>query len=219
MRIDVTFEQADMEVCPAFDKVIPMDISSASVQELVQGTLSGEYISDKVTSLRFGAFAGCANLTYVSLPNCATFNGARTFSLCSKITALDLPKLETITDGSYTFSGVRGVKEINLPSLTKITNMVAFFQNCQTVRKIYLPLLGGTTIGNTCFDNNYYLNTLVLGGDTLNPLGSTNAFRNAGSYTSGLSIYVPDELVEAYKTATNWVAMANKIKPISELEE
>ena len=191
------------------------------IAKLVQGTIEGEFVSEEVTKLRLGAFSSCENLTRISLPNCTTMNlGTRVFYNCAKLYSLELPKLETITDGSYTFSGVRVIKEINLPSLTKITNMVAFFQNCQQIPTIKLPLLGGTTIGNTCFDNNYRLNTLVLGGDTLNPLGSTNAFRNAGSYSSeGLSIYVPDNLVDAYKSATNWVAMADKIKPMSELEE
>ena len=200
---------------------VNVEVDTFDADAFVQGTIEGELISDKVTNLRTGAFAECTNLTCVSLPNCTTMNyGTRTFYNCKSLSSVELPKLETITEGSYTFSGVRSIREINLPSLTKITSMTAFFQNCQNVRKIILPLLGGTTIGNTCFDNNYQLNTLVLGGDTLNPLDSTNAFRNAGSQTaSGLSIYVPDNLVEAYKTATNWVSMADKIKPMSELEE
>lgn len=220
MKIDVAFEQTDMELRPVFDTIIPMDISSASVKALLDGSISGKIVDTGIAHLRLGSFAECTNLTYVSLPNCTTMNyGARVFYNCTNLTAIDLPKLETITDGSYTFSNLHKITEISMPSLTKITNMVAFFQNCKTVTKIYLPLLGGTTIGNTCFDNNYYLNTLVLGGDTLNPLGSTNAFRNAGSNVAGgLKIYVPDALVDAYKTATNWVAMADKIKPMSELE-
>lgn len=30
------------------------------------------------------------------------------------------------------------------------------------------------------------------------------------------SIYVPDESVDAYKTATNWTALADRIKPMSQ---
>jgi hypothetical protein len=36
---------------------------------------------------------------------------------------------------------------------------------------------------------------------------------------STLTIYVPDESVEAYKGATNWSAYADQIKPISEYVE
>ena len=220
MRIDVTFTQTDMEVCPAFDTIIPMDISSASVQALVDGSISGEYVSDKVTRLRMGVFSQCENLTRVSLPNCTEMNwGVRSFYKCTNITILELPKLETITEGNYTFTNMDSIREISLPSLTKITTASSTFSNCKAVRKIILPRLSGTTIGSGCFDNAYYLNTLVLGGDTLNPLGNTNAFRNAGSWsTLELNIYVPDNLVETYKTATNWTAYADKIKPISEWE-
>lgn len=37
--------------------------------------------------------------------------------------------------------------------------------------------------------------------------------------TKNCPIYVPDEAVDAYKTATNWAAYADRIKPISEKPE
>lgn len=190
------------------------------IAKLVQGTIEGEYVSEEVTSLRTGAFCNCPKLTYVSLPNCTTFDGFRQFANCTKITALNLPKLEIITDGNQTFVTMTNLQELSLPKLTKISSCNAMFNGCQNVCKIDLPLLSDSTIGTSCFYNCYDLHTLILGGDTINPLGNTNAFNNAGRNTpNGLSIYVPDALVEAYKTATNWTAHASKIKPISELEE
>lgn len=38
-------------------------------------------------------------------------------------------------------------------------------------------------------------------------------------YTDNFGIYVPDESVEEYKTATNWSKYAEYIKPLSDLEE
>lgn len=190
------------------------------IAKLVQGTIEGDYVSDEVTSLRTGAFCRCANLTSVSLPNCTEFVGFRQFAECTKMTTLNLPKLETIAEGNQNFGNLTCVGEIRLPSLTTISASSATFTNCRNIKKIIMPLLSGSTIGSSCFDNNYWLDTLVLGGDTLNPLGNTNAFRNAGTYvTGGLSIYVPDNLVDTYKTATNWTAYADKIRPMSELEE
>ncbi len=199
---------------------VNVEVDSFDADGFVQGTIEGEFVSDKVTSLRLGAFANCPNLTYVSLPNCTTFNGFRQFSGCRKITALELPKLETIPDGNQNFTYMEAVTEISLPSLTKINGSASTFANCLNVRKINMPRLSGSTIGGSCFDNEYRLATLVLGGDTLNPLAHTSAFRNAGaSVTGGLKIYVPDDLVDSYKIATNWTAFADKIKPMSELEE
>ena len=37
--------------------------------------------------------------------------------------------------------------------------------------------------------------------------------------TNNCLIYVPDESVNAYKTATNWTTVASRIHPISEIEE
>lgn len=185
--------------------------------KLAQGTIEGEYASDEVLSLRTGAFCDCPNLTSVSLPNCTAFNGFRQFANCTSITALNLPKLETITNGNQNFASAESLEEINLPSLTTISGSSATFNGCKNLSTVIMPLLSGSTIGASCFYNCYYLHTVVLGGETLNPLGNTNAFGNAGRNTE-LSIYVPDALVDTYKAATNWTAYADKIKPISELE-
>ena len=55
MTIDVTFDQTCMEICPAFDRIIPMDISGKSIQTFLDGTVAGEYVSDKVTRLKMAA--------------------------------------------------------------------------------------------------------------------------------------------------------------------
>lgn len=219
MRVDVTFEQTDMEIRPAFDTIIPIDISAASVQALLDGTISGAYISDKVTTLKLAAFASCTKLTYVSLPNCVQFDSFRTFWNCREITEIHLPNLTTIKDGNYAFNSMTSLQEIVLPSLTHFGSMNSSFAENSYIRKINLPRLGGATVGSNCFHNCYRLETLILGGDKLNFLGNTNAFGNAGRYVEeGFSIYVPDDLVDMYKTATNWTAYADRIKPMSELE-
>ncbi len=56
-----------------------------------------------------------------------------------------------------------------------------------------------------CFDGCYYLYGRVNA--TFNPNGEQGY------------IYVPDELVDAYKTATNWSVFANAIKGLSELPQ
>ena len=217
MRINVTFEQTDMEISPVFDRIVLVDIGTASVQAMIDGSISGEYVSDQVTSLRTGAFCDCPELTYVSLPNCTKFNGFRQFANCTNLTAIYLPKLETITDGNQNFVGMEDLQEISLPSLTKISGSSATFNGCKNLCIVNMPLLSGSTIGASCFYNCYDLQTVILGGETLNPLGNTNAFGNAGRNTQ-LNIYVPDALLDTYKTATNWTAFADKIKPMSELE-
>ena len=47
---------------------------------------------------------------------------------------------------------------------------------------------------------------------TTPPTIESNSFLN-----TTCTIYVPDASVNTYKTATNWVSLASRIKPISEM--
>ena len=218
MKLNVTFSQKDMSFRPVFDTIIPMDISAVSVQGLLDGSLSGTYENDKIVSLRLGAFAGCQNLTKISLPNCVETFGRYTFNECKNVTKLNLQSLARIGDGNYTFYGMESLEEISLPSLTTIESFSGTFWNCTNVKRIELPKLGGTTISTYVFRYCHTLETLILGG-AFNPLSNTNAFQGTGTKApNGLRIYVPDDLVDSYKTATNWATMAKKILPISALE-
>lgn len=88
-----------------------------------------------------------------------------------------------------------------------------------------------THIGSAAFSYCYQLTTVILRNPTVCTLYNTNAFTSCHHFSGnkqsqynpdGLKdgyIYVPDELVESYKTATNWATFADQIKPISELEE
>jgi hypothetical protein len=184
------------------------------------GTISGEYVDNELTTLKYCAFHSCINLTKISLPNCVTAN-YRAFYTCANVEEMYLPKLTTIlTDGSSFFAYCSKLKELDLPNLTTIASgMDSVFSNCSELTRINLPNLGEATIKRYCFANCYKLHTLILGGP-FKALDNTNAFNWAGSQAEkSLSIYVPDDLVNTYKTATNWVSYASKIKPMSELEE
>ena len=190
------------------------------IEAFVQGTTEGEYVSDKVTSLRLGAFSGCGNLTKISLPNCTEILGRYAFNECKNVTEINLPSLTSISDGNYTFYGMTSLEKIKLPNLTTVGSFSATFWNCTNAKRIEMPKLSGQAITTYVFRYCYAFETLILGGETMNTLSNTNAFQNAGrDAPSGLSIYVPNNLVNAYKGATNWATYANQIKPMSEAPE
>lgn len=54
--------------------------------------------------------------------------------------------------------------------------------------------------------------------DAIRGKKGTNAFTGTKIASGTGYVYVPDELVEEYKVATNWSTFANQIKPLSELE-
>lgn len=213
---------------------------------LVQGTIEGEYASDEVTSVKDSAFSTCKSLTGVSFPKCTSI-GANSFRGCTALESVNLPScvsfintvssgyffdsannlksinipnLTTIETGTRAFGGCYALEEFNAPNLTSLTSTISMFTICRQLKKVNLPKLGGTTINMRTFENCYVLEKVILGGSQLNPLDNVSAFSNAGTHIeNGANIYVPDDLVDTYKTATNWANFADKIKPISELEE
>ena len=81
------------------------------------------------------------------------------------------------------------------------------FRFCSALTSVSFP--AATSIGSSAFRSCSKLTTLYIGteSDTVCTLSSTNAIPS-----SVTDIYVPDALVESYKTATNWSSFANKIK-------
>lgn len=199
---------------------VNVEVAGGAVNDadaILDGSFSGAYTSDKITNLKVDAFKNMKNITSVSLPNCTTFNGRHTFYGATNLERVHLPNLTTMTDGTEIFARTK-LTEVDLPNLTTVTSFAVFY-SMQYVEKINLPKLGGTTIKASSFAACQTLTTLVLGGGELNPLDNTNAFGNTPIAKGTGYIYVPDALVDSYKSATNWVTFADQIKPISELEE
>ncbi|MBE7001159.1 MAG: hypothetical protein E7421_00430 [Ruminococcaceae bacterium] len=200
------------------DRNIDLNVDVSAVNAILDGSFSGAYENDRITSLKTHIFSEMKNIASISLPNCTDFVGQRHFYNAENLESVYLPNLTIIENGTYTFANTK-IRELDLPSLTTINGTVTPCYSMQAVERINLPKLGGATMGNSGFYNTKALTTLVLGGDVLNPLGNTNAFNDSGIAKGTGYVYVPDDLVDTYKTATNWATFADQIKPISELEE
>ena len=99
----------------------------------------------------------------------------------------------------------RTIKVAESDSVTSIG--VSAFMGCSSLTSVSFPL--ATSIGNGAFQGCSALTTLYIGteSDTVCTLSNPNTIPS-----SVTDIYVPDALVESYKTATNWSSFANKIK-------
>ena len=128
------------------------------------------------------------------------------FKGCATLTTVNLPKCTSI--GDYAFVNCIGLTTVNLPECTTIGRS-AFGSNINLT--INLPKC--TFIRNEAFYGGNNL-TIILANDQVAILENYNVFR---FFTSPCYIYVPDNLVDLYKTAENWSAYADNIKPISEL--
>lgn len=155
--------------------------------------------------------------------------GLNAFYYYSTLKRVDLPDSVTSIE-SQSFMGCT-----NLASVSNLKNVVDIgtwaFSDCQNL-SVHLELTNIKTIGMYAFGQCYALPSITIG-NKITSIGSS-AFSNCrnlttmtvlavkppvlnGTITSYVqNIYVPDESVEAYKSATNWSSSASAIKPLSE---
>jgi len=142
------------------------------------------------------------------------------------------PNLETIIlpttvqrIGRQAFRGCRRLRNINLPEgLTDIAAnafMEAISRTEQEPAVITFPstLL---TLGTGLFDQARALSSVIMLGSTP-PTTTTTMFGAIAQFeqmrNAGMKIYVPDDAVTAYRTATNWSLYAAVIEPMSSMPQ
>ena len=161
------------------------------LDDLVQGKTTAFY-NDRITKIpeyQFFAYGGNGGgtLRSINCPN-VTSVGYCGFSSNYMLGNIYLPKLQTASGQAFAYNSYRS--ELNFPELT--------------------------TIGSGAFYSNAQLTTFIIG-TTNCVLANADAFAGTKIASGTGYIYVPDEAVDTYKTATNWVTYANQIKGISEL--
>lgn len=217
--------------------------SSDLARQIIDRTIT-KFSDDTITSLGSYAFYNCDKLTDINIPACVEL-GDSALSFCKGLTSIDLPSCTSVT-GSSVFYACSNLTSINLPvcselgynafgsckNLTSINLPVCItlgnnsMSSCTYLTSIDLPMC--TSIGSSAFGNCMNLVAVVIRSESVCELTNTNAFKycphilgtvNTTYNPEGLKdgyIYVPDNLVESYKTATNWSTYASQIKPLSE---
>lgn len=116
----------------------------------------------------------------------------------------------------YAFYGKKSLTSINLPACTMID--YSAFRECTKLKSINVPVC--TIIDNSAFDSCTKLTSIKLANASIIcTLSNSDAFKNTPIANKAGYIYVPDELVEQYKKATNWSVYASQIKPLSAYKE
>jgi hypothetical protein len=195
------------------------------LKDFIEGTLT-EIVDDTITEIGEKTFYYNQSLKRVELPNCNKI-GKNVFTN-SNITTVILPKLETMGTDAFLYSKVT---EVNFPLLTKggfanATELTkAIFNNIDNpnfklCKKLVYCDLGTkiTTISGEAFSNTSNLTTLIIRNPSVVVTLSGNPFLYSEVRDTGF-IYVPDDLVESYKTASGWSNEADRIKGLSELPE
>ena len=178
-------------------------------RKIIDRSIAGSYVNNRVTSIGDYAFYNCSRLTSVEFL-VATSISTRAFNGCSSLTSVEFPAVTYI--GSSAFSSCSKLASVEIPAVTTIGGSA--FYGCSSLTTIDFPAV--TSIGDYAFYNCSRLTTLILRNTSqVATLSSTNAFSGA----LNAIIYVPDALVNDYKAATNWSTYADRIKGLSELPE
>ena len=191
---------------PASGKSLAAQIVDKSVTSVSAGDLEG------ITTIGNYAFRDCSSLTSITIPDSVTSIGDRVFYGCSSLTSITIPNSVT-SIGSSVFSGCSSLTSITMPnSVTSIGNSV--FNDCSNLTSITIGD-GVKSIGGYAF---YYCSTNTELGGTYTILATTPPTIQSTTFQNAKinKIIVPKGSLDAYKAATNWSALADKIEEAAE---
>lgn len=152
-------------------------------------------------------FSYCYKLKNLSIPLLSGIYGEYALSSCYSLNDLDLSKVTRVSFNALRHSGFG---TITLPSCT---NFGAIGEN---FRLSTLDLGQQMTFSGSMFSNVYSLCHLILRSESICTLSESFVFNNT-PIANGIGwIYVPSDLVESYKTASNWSIYANQIVSLDE---
>ena len=188
------------------------------------------YNSDAAT------FYGCSSLKKISIREDSSFV-SNMFAGCTALEEIELPssisKLSNYKPGAM-FNGCSSLRNITLPSdMTEIGGNM--FLNCISLEELDIPATV-TTIGYGVTNGCTSLKRIINRATSVPIYTGNNAFANCPNLTEMIILqetpptlgyasfyntdncifYVPDSVVNTYKSASGWSGMASRIKPLSE---
>lgn len=174
-------------------------------------------------------FNGCVNLTSIDFSKFISNNITGGMSgicyNCQNISSIDLSNINTsrVNNMTEAFSGCTNLTNINLKNFdaSKCIYFSYTFQNCTNLHEVDISDIASTHNypTTTRMFYNSGISKLIINSTKLFPMSNIDMLQNTPIASGTGYVYVPDNMVETYKSATNWSTYADQIKPISELEE
>lgn len=176
---------------------------NVELEGLLTGNLT-EFKSESLTELRNCAFSNCNKLVKLDIPNCVNI-GSQCFSSASSLEKIEILKSGSV-NGVSSFYNCTSLKKVILPLFVS-SSASSTFQNCgklelidiDTMSLSFQPFPGCNNLKTLIYRKNSGVNS--LSGVSLLP---TN-------FQSNGYLYVPQSMLESYKTATNWSTIADRI--------
>lgn len=198
-------------------------------ETFTNGTMSS-YVDETNTSIRPSFFRAMTSLQSAEITK-ATYIGSDAFMDCSNLVSIKLNKITFFNDNLC--RGCNSLQYVYAPLATNWGSNV--FRDLMSIKHFITPsFTGGFNIsgGNnsllTIFDtyssalqNTYPQLTLLIMRKTDGIISLSSANNIHGGDPDGVEIYVPQDLVDGYKAASNWSTFASCIKPLegSDYEE
>ncbi len=153
-------------------------------------------IPASVTSIGAGAFDGCSSLAAVTLHDGLESIGSYAFNGCTSLTAIRIPgTVKTVGDNS--FDGCSALASLELAEGVQELGTLAF-QNCSALTQVTLPA-SLTKVGIWAFAGHGA--SIVFTSLATTPPSSISYPLGA---EDGVTLYVPQGSLEAYKTTFGW---------------
>lgn len=196
------------------------DGTGENTLELVLNHSLKELHSEKISKLESYAFYQNGGLEKVNLPNCSKIGGYCFYSnsALKEVYFDNLTKILGNMNSACCFQYCRQLTTVHMPKLVQATSN-ATFSGCSQLSKIELPSL--QSLSKYFFQNCSLLNTFILSGNTVCSMvaAATDTFANTPILQGTGYVYVPAALLDQYKTATNWAAIADQIRAIEDYPE
>ena len=168
-----------------------IDINECFTREGLTGTI----VLSTTTELAISAFYGRSKITSISANEVKTFIGGNTFQSCTSLQLASFGKLSSAT-GADNFRQCTDLEIIDLGSVATLA--MRTFYGCPKLKTVVLRKTS---------------NVVTL--PNLNGIGDGTPFASDGT---GGTLYVPQDLISSYQSASNWSTILgyanNQIKSI-----
>lgn len=216
---------------------IPISVTSIAESAFQYSTnLRSVCIPSGFTEFSNYAFEKCYALEYINIPNSVVKVGSSVFSDCRTIATIELPDGATL--GGNVFYNCQGLKSCKLPKGDKYIQGNTFYYCCSLSSVVLPDSLTFISSGSfyycsslTCLIIPKSVSTIEYQAfygckgvsffdfrehEQVPKLSSNTAFSTTASDSK---IVVPDELYDAWISASNWSSLASKIVKASEFTE